>query len=846
MASTSLEIVISAKDQFSGTANRVIGSLNQINTSASRVGRGVGQLAGGLSRLAFVAGGVAAAGLVASARAAISFEDAFAGVRKTADLTETEFGKLAASFRSMATEIPISANELAHLGEIAGALGISGVDNIREFSRVTALLGVTTDLSADQAATSLGHIATILQLTGKDYDAFADALVNLGNKGASTESQIAGIAERAAGGAATVGLATSELLAWSAAIANIGVEVEAGGTNFQKFLIEATKFAAEGGDELDTLAKVSGMTAKQWKADFGANPSSALSQFVYGLGNLNQEQQVLALGMLGWDDQRMARILLGLAANTDNLSDAFVNAGASAEGALSVEAQKRFDTLASKIKILKNNFVEAALTIGEGFTPALGRAVEKLTAFMGLDTTKTSLRKLGEDIGTALDNVDWQGILDGAKTFVGLLKDALSVLMALPDQIKIGGAALITAFNTPFIGPALGQVGKGLGNIGLGLLSGAGSLAGGKIGGLASLVAQPVRVVNWPLGFGMGGGGAAGGVAASGGGLLGKLVKGALGVTIVAMTAEAAFQLSGINDPRHQLPEGQTNRFGGATFRGTNVPSDQLAFQEQAAAQLRERIAGGETGIVVKQLAAVEAEIAKLRGDVQTQTTAVKSAGDRRVVPDLDFQSLADALTQTFGTHEAATGAFGSAQLKAFRGGDMSLIDERIKYLSGAQGSGAGSEGFLALVGRDIAALKTALPNASAAEAEKITAAIDILGGILEAKKFTITPAAVAAVKEPKGSTESDRAQNAMATLPQVVTDSMDRTRSAVDLARMTGDAKADATRAAIQALRLTSLTNVTVNLSARDVQTTVATTTRVGPATGSSGKMFVGREVPV
>ena len=522
MPETSLEIVISARDQFTGTANRVIGSLNQINASASRVGRGVGQLAGGLGRLGFIAGGVAAAGLVASARAAISFEDAFAGVRKTADLTETEFSKLATSFRSMATEIPISANELARLGEIAGALGIEGVDNIREFARVTALLGVTTDLTADQAATSLGHIATILKLTGDEYDAFADALVNLGNKGASTESQIAGIAERAAGGAATVGLATNELLAWAAAIANIGVEVEAGGTNFQKFLIEATKFAAEGKEELDTLAKVSGTTAARWKADFGANPSSALSQFVLGLGKLNQEQQVLALGILGWDDQRMARILLGLAANTDNLSQAFVNAGAASEGALSIEAQKRFDTLASKITILKNNFTEAALLIGEGFTPALGRAAEKLTTFLKDADNQEALRNFGRDVGAALEGIDWDGVLQGAKTFVGLLKDALGLLMALPDQIKIGGAALLTAFNTPIIGPALGQVGKGVGNIGLGLLGGIGSMAGGKVGAIASLVAQPVRVVNWPIGFGAGGGvpGGPGAAGAATGGFL--------------------------------------------------------------------------------------------------------------------------------------------------------------------------------------------------------------------------------------------------------------------------------------------------------------------------------------
>ena len=88
MADPTIQIVISAKDQFSATANRVVGSLNRIQGAAGQVGRGVGQLGAGLARVGAVAATVAAGGLIAAAKAAIDFEDAFAGVRKTADLTE--------------------------------------------------------------------------------------------------------------------------------------------------------------------------------------------------------------------------------------------------------------------------------------------------------------------------------------------------------------------------------------------------------------------------------------------------------------------------------------------------------------------------------------------------------------------------------------------------------------------------------------------------------------------------------------------------------------------------------------------------------------------------------------
>ena len=46
---------------------------------------------------------------------------------------------------------------------------------------------MTTTVSADEAAAALGGMSNLLGLTGKDFERFASALVDLGNKGASTE-----------------------------------------------------------------------------------------------------------------------------------------------------------------------------------------------------------------------------------------------------------------------------------------------------------------------------------------------------------------------------------------------------------------------------------------------------------------------------------------------------------------------------------------------------------------------------------------------------------------------------------------------------------------------------------
>jgi hypothetical protein len=146
----------------------------------------------------------------ASLKAAADFQTAFAGVRKTVDATEPELAVMEQQFRDLALAIPLSVNELARLGEIAGALNIPK-EAVVDFARVMAELGVTTDLTADAAAQSIGEIQTVFQTAGKETNNFASALVELGNNGASVESKILELANRIASAGKAVGMRSRTL-----------------------------------------------------------------------------------------------------------------------------------------------------------------------------------------------------------------------------------------------------------------------------------------------------------------------------------------------------------------------------------------------------------------------------------------------------------------------------------------------------------------------------------------------------------------------------------------------------------------------------------------------------------
>ena len=522
--------------------------LGGLGRSVGQVGKGIGQVGAGFARAGLVVGGTAIAGLTAAANAAIDFEDAFAGVRKTvdeADLTAvgSSFDELARTFRDMATEIPIAATEFARLGEAAGALGVAASD-IDEFVRTTALLGVTTDLTADQAADSLGRIGTILKFTGRDYEDFADSLVALGNAGASTESEIIEITKRFAAEADAAGLATTEIAGLASATASLGFAPERGGTALSRVFANLGTNISLANKKGKAFASLTGRSIEDLqKAIDSGDTLTIFTDFLEGLRGLSPTEANRVLKAAGITNTSDRTIFRAMAENLPFVNEQ-LGIAADATGALSEEATKRFDTVRSKLQLLRNNLVEAAITVGEGFAPAIGRAAEELSAFLKQDANKSELKRLGEDIGRAIDDVDWGEVLKGAREFVSVMKtalgfvmDILSAINKLPTEVKAAAAGLLVLNKA-----SGGLIGAGVGNIAGGLAGAAIQGAASRAPGVGKLFAQPVYVVNFPPGFGTGAGGVAGTAGKAG---IAGLVAAAVPLVLTAGTMLAIAEFVG-------------------------------------------------------------------------------------------------------------------------------------------------------------------------------------------------------------------------------------------------------------------------------------------------------------
>lgn len=371
-------------------------------------------------------------------QASMDFESAITGVAKTTDLTDEELADMSDAIKAMSTEIPASTTEIAAVAEAAGQLGIQK-DALLDFTRVMTMLGTATNMTAEDAATALARFANITGMSADNYDRLGAVIVDLGNNFATTESEITQMGTRLASGGKLAGLTEPQIMALAAAMSSVGIEAEAGGTAMTQTLNAIEKAVATGEDSLQSFADVAGMSADSFAEMWNTDALGALTAFIRGLGNLDEqgESAVLVLEDLGLTGIRQSNMLKSLALAADQMDSAVQTANTAWDEniALTNEANKRYATTQSKLDMMQNAYNNLKVAVGDAFTPALRDAYDA-----GTDVLNVLGEFVQENPALVKGVATFTGVVGGATVALTAYAAISKVIKALDMATMFGGA----------------------------------------------------------------------------------------------------------------------------------------------------------------------------------------------------------------------------------------------------------------------------------------------------------------------------------------------------------------------------------------------------------------------
>jgi len=635
-----------------GRSSKAIGvNFEQVGRGAAQMGRGINQTAQGVDRIVTR---VAAAGVGLAAFAvttAASFEQASAGFRKTVDGTAQQLDALENDLKNLSRTTPVAFEELAGIAASGGALGIARED-LLDFTDIIARLSVSTDLTADAAATAFGQLSNVLDMSSSDMRRFADALVALGNDGASTESQIVEMAARFGAAGRQADLTNEQILALASTVASMGIEVEAGGSSLSRLFNQTTLNIGTASDEAIAFADALNVSLADLATRWDRDANGTFIQLLEHIESLDKYAATSFLEEIGITNVRDINAIMLLSQGVEEYQRQ-LGVATDETGALNRESDAFFNTTQGKWQTTVNNVRLAADVLGGELLPVINEVMDDFVEWLTLPENQRGLERFARDLAgdvrglvSEIRNADFGPLLEMLKGSAAIAKSAFDAFQALPDPVKQLLLAAIVA--NKVTGGGLGMIAGGLGNI----LGGALKIGFGLRG------SSPTN----PMWVAMAGGGLPGLAGAAGaagggglGGLLGRIVKSAFGPAFVAAIGLEI----------------------GAAIAGPAYQASVAPARDFERRQVDEILSGGDADRTRRAIAVLDAEIAdwakkprELQGVMQGYIDTIKTQRDElaaslpKTPQGLTVRSMSDAA----GSDQALLQQFGGALEKLSTG----------------------------------------------------------------------------------------------------------------------------------------------------------------------------------
>ena len=405
----------------------------QAEQAIGDLGRTAGRVFAGLA----IGAGVAAVGAIrefGNFDAALTKSLAIMG-----DVTDTMRGEMSQAARDVAKATTFSAEQAAESFFFLASAGLDAEASMKALPQVAAFaqagmfdMARATDLLTD-AQSALG-------LTIRD-----DAVANMENMirvsdtlvkanilaNASVEQFSTALTTKAGASLRALGKDLEEGVAVLAAFADQGIKGETAGTQLAIVLRDLTTRGIKNKEEFEKF----GISVFDANGNMN-NMADIVGDLETALEGMSDETAKATLLQLGFSDKSLSSLqaLLGTSDAIRGYEAELRNAGGTTEDV----AGRQLDTLNSQLELLKSEFLDVAISVGEQMTPAVRDLVDRV---------KELLPEIGEKLVSALEKVDFAKIAEDVANFTIAVIENIDTIIEVAKQVVIT-AGVIYAFST--------------------------------------------------------------------------------------------------------------------------------------------------------------------------------------------------------------------------------------------------------------------------------------------------------------------------------------------------------------------------------------------------------------
>ena len=395
------------------------------------------------------------AGIVSAAAAlplkfAIDEESVNAEIAKVADFKDDKQKKqVTDSLKKMiTTEIPMSYKEIGELAAAGAQGGIETVD-LTKFSNLAAKMGVAFDMEAGDAGQKMANWKAAFGMDMGQLKALGDKINYLGNNSAASAASISNVVSRVGALGEVSGVGSGEVAGLGAAMVAMGVEDDKAATGIKKVLTTLSS----GGNK--ATQKYLGMGGKELSKAMQADGAGTIVSVLEKIKSLSPDEQTGALkDIFG---QQSVEAISPMLKELDLVKDYLGMVGDESKyaGSMQEEFDKQAETTENQLKLLRNQAIDAGMTIGEAMLPTFKKGVEKLQEMAG--KIKEFAQKNPEAVSSILKVA---GAVAGLTVAVPIVKSVYNAFMGLKKGFEIVKGALSLANIANKFAGIVGIVGK--------------------------------------------------------------------------------------------------------------------------------------------------------------------------------------------------------------------------------------------------------------------------------------------------------------------------------------------------------------------------------------------------